>query len=85
MPSDSTALGLKTAIEMIDNRGDFKTYMQNYAFAHGSSNRGPRREGPSEEGFVGAFLILVFRTLNEMKSYPATTTLYTSQQCIYTV
>ncbi|KAK7466328.1 Rho GTPase-activating protein [Stygiomarasmius scandens] len=49
---NSAALGLKTAIEMIDNRGDFKTYMQNYAFAHGSSTRGPRREGPSEEGFL---------------------------------
>ncbi|THU92989.1 RhoGAP-domain-containing protein [Dendrothele bispora CBS 962.96] len=48
----STAIGLKTAIEMIDNRGDFKTYMQNYAFAHGSSSRGPRREGPSDEGFL---------------------------------
>ncbi|KAF5353151.1 hypothetical protein D9758_008738 [Tetrapyrgos nigripes] len=48
----STALGLKTAIEMIDNRGDFKTYMQNYAYAHGNNNRGPRREGPPEEGFL---------------------------------
>ena len=46
-------VGLKATIETIDNRGDFKTYMQNYAFARGSAPpRGPRREGPSEEGFV---------------------------------
>jgi len=46
-------LGLKASIETIDNRGDFKTYMQNYAFARGSAPpRGPRREGPSDEGFV---------------------------------
>ncbi|GAW03253.1 hypothetical protein LENED_004962 [Lentinula edodes] len=45
--------GLKTAIEAIDNRGDFRTYMQNYAYAHSvSPNRGPRREGPSDEGFL---------------------------------
>jgi len=47
------SVGLKAAIEMIDNRGDFRTYMQNYAYAHGgSSNRGPRRDGPSDEGFL---------------------------------
>jgi hypothetical protein len=46
-------LGLKATIETIDNRGDFKTYMQNYAFARGSApSRGLRREGPSDEGFV---------------------------------
>lgn len=43
-------------METIDNRGDFKTYMQNYAFARGGSvPRGPRRDGPSDEGFVGHF------------------------------
>lgn len=46
-------LGLKATIETIDNRGDFKTYMQNYAFARGNAPpRGPRRDGPSDEGFV---------------------------------
>ncbi|TFY53332.1 hypothetical protein EVJ58_g9509 [Rhodofomes roseus] len=51
---DSATLpGLKTALESIDNRSDFKTYMQNYAFAHGGANsRGPRRDGPREEGFM---------------------------------
>ncbi|KAH9830027.1 Rho GTPase activation protein [Rhodofomes roseus] len=51
---DSATLpGLKTALESIDNRSDFKTYMQNYAFAHGGANsRGPRRDGPREEGFL---------------------------------
>lgn len=43
--------GLKPIIEAIDNKSDFKVYMQNYAIA---TNRqvGPRREGPWEEGFV---------------------------------
>jgi hypothetical protein len=46
-------LGLKASIETIDNRGDFKIYMQNYAYARGSTvPRGPRRDGPSDEGFV---------------------------------
>ncbi|KAE8257732.1 hypothetical protein A4X13_0g2159 [Tilletia indica] len=44
--------GLKHAIETIDNRGDFKQFMQNYIVVHGSTYRGPRREGPPEEGFV---------------------------------
>lgn len=45
--------GLKASIEAIDNRGDFKTFMQNYAYARGSStSRGPRRDGPSDEGFL---------------------------------
>ncbi|KIK60508.1 hypothetical protein GYMLUDRAFT_167927 [Collybiopsis luxurians FD-317 M1] len=49
----SHSVGLKNAIESIDNRGDFRIYMQNYAYAHGGSpNRGPRREGPSDEGFL---------------------------------
>ncbi|KAJ7043580.1 Rho GTPase activation protein [Mycena alexandri] len=45
--------GLKATLEMIDNRGDFKVYMQNYAYARGPvTPRGPRREGPSDEGFL---------------------------------
>jgi hypothetical protein len=43
--------GLKAIFEAIDNRTDFKSYMQNYAVARGSS-KGPRREGPYDEGFV---------------------------------
>lgn len=46
-------LGLKAHIETIDNRQDFKIYMQNYAYARGGlTPRGPRREGPADEGFV---------------------------------
>ncbi|KAK7060825.1 Rho GTPase-activating protein [Paramarasmius palmivorus] len=49
----SSAVGLKTATEMIDNRGDFKVYMQNYAYAHGGANPNRlRREGPLDEGFL---------------------------------
>ncbi|KAF7309814.1 hypothetical protein MIND_00353300 [Mycena indigotica] len=45
--------GLKATLEMIDNRGDFKAYMHNYAYVRGPATpRGPRREGPSEEGFL---------------------------------
>lgn len=52
-------IGLKAVIETIDNRGDFKKYMQNYAFARGSApSRGPRREGPSDEGFVSSIYTL---------------------------
>lgn len=47
-------IGLKALTESIDNRADFKTYMQNYAYARGGAPRGPRREGPAEEGFVCA-------------------------------
>lgn len=40
-------------MESIDNRTDFKTYMQAYVYAHGGTNtRGPRRTGPADEGFV---------------------------------
>ena len=47
--------GIKTTIESIDNRSDFKVYMQNYAYAHGGVQRGPRRTGPEHEGFVSSF------------------------------
>jgi hypothetical protein len=51
--------GLKPTIESIDNRSDFKVYMQNYAYAHGGVQRGPRRTGPEHEGFVSRALITV--------------------------
>lgn len=44
--------GIKATIESIDNRSDFKTYMQNYAYAHSGVQRGPRRTGPEHEGFL---------------------------------
>jgi hypothetical protein len=44
--------GIKATIESIDNRSDFKVYMQNYAYAHGGVQRGPRRTGPEHEGFL---------------------------------
>jgi hypothetical protein len=45
---------LKAIFEAIDNRTDFKSYMQNYAVARGSL-KGPRRDGPYDEGFVSAY------------------------------
>ncbi|TXT09112.1 hypothetical protein VHUM_02586 [Vanrija humicola] len=44
-------VGLKTIFEGIDNRTDFKTFMQNYAVAR-NAPKGPRREGLYEEGYV---------------------------------
>ncbi|CEH11907.1 -domain-containing protein [Ceraceosorus bombacis] len=44
--------GLKTAAESIDNRTDFRTFMSNYQIVHARDYRGPRREGPYEEGFL---------------------------------
>lgn len=52
--SAQDGIGLKQAAEAIDNRGDFKTFMQNYHVLHGASYRGPRRQGPWEEGFVSS-------------------------------
>ncbi|KAF8637522.1 hypothetical protein AX17_002766 [Amanita inopinata Kibby_2008] len=54
IPSYEEGLGLKATIETIDNRGDFKTYMQHYVYARGPSIKGPRREGPVDEGFLPA-------------------------------
>lgn len=48
------SIGLKQAAESIDNRADFKTFMQNYQVLHAGAYRGPRRQGPWEEGFVNA-------------------------------
>jgi hypothetical protein len=45
--------------------------MQNYAFARGSAPpRGPRREGPSDEGFVS----LSFRLLHSPLTYNSVVT-----------
>lgn len=45
--------GLKSIAESIDNREDFKKFMQNYAVSFAASGqRVLRREGPPEEGFV---------------------------------
>ncbi|KAJ3564528.1 hypothetical protein NP233_g8237 [Leucocoprinus birnbaumii] len=53
IPPDGDGLGLKATIETIDNRSDFKNYMQNYVYARGSvAPKGPRREGPPEDGFL---------------------------------
>ena len=52
-PSIEEGPGLKSIAESIDNREDFKTFMQNYAVTFAASGqRVLRREGPPEEGFV---------------------------------
>lgn len=46
--------GIKAVIDAVDVREDFKTFMQQYALNwQMSGQRGPRRDGPAEEGFVG--------------------------------
>ncbi|KAK1922699.1 hypothetical protein DB88DRAFT_496005 [Papiliotrema laurentii] len=45
------APSLRGVFESIDNRTDFKSYMQNYVVARGTP-RAPRRDGPYEEGFL---------------------------------
>ncbi|KZT25115.1 RhoGAP-domain-containing protein [Neolentinus lepideus HHB14362 ss-1] len=55
--------GLKATTETIDNRADFRVYMQNYAYAHGGANfRGPRREGPADKGFVAPIPNIIDRS-----------------------
>ncbi|CAG7851569.1 SubName: Full=Uncharacterized protein {ECO:0000313/EMBL:KIM22841.1} [Serendipita indica DSM 11827] len=44
--------GLKSIMESIDNRADFKAFVSNYRVAHQGMNRGPRREGPPEQGYL---------------------------------
>jgi hypothetical protein len=44
--------GLKAIMESIDNRADFKSYVQNYRVAHHGTGTGPRREGPADQGYV---------------------------------
>lgn len=51
-PLAATSLGLKAVAETIDNRTDFKSYMQNFIVARGGVPRGPRREGAYEENYA---------------------------------
>lgn len=48
--------GIKDIMKGIDNQGDFRVFMQNYAVSH--APKGPRREGPWEEGFVSFIFFL---------------------------
>ncbi|KAH6910044.1 GTPase activating protein [Coprinopsis sp. MPI-PUGE-AT-0042] len=52
--NDEAGLGLKATIETIDNRGDFKTYMQNYVYARGgiAVTRRPKKDGASQDGYM---------------------------------
>ncbi|GHJ88503.1 hypothetical protein NliqN6_4905 [Naganishia liquefaciens] len=45
--------GLKAIVETIDNRNDFKTFMQNFTVARGSQ-RGPSRNVPYDDGSLPA-------------------------------
>ncbi|BGP17900.1 Rho GTPase-activating protein [Rhodosporidiobolus nylandii] len=44
--------GIKSVVDAVDVRDDFKTFMQQFALTwQMSGQRGPRREGPADEGF----------------------------------
>ena len=50
LTSTYTGIGLKSTIDSIHSRTDFKIYMQNYAYACGGDTpRGPRHEGSAED------------------------------------
>jgi len=52
--SDDPA-GIKSAIEVIDTREDFRNYMSQYKVSWmASGQRGPRRDGPLEDGYVSS-------------------------------
>ncbi|BEI85216.1 hypothetical protein CcaverHIS002_0506170 [Cutaneotrichosporon cavernicola] len=51
-PRDPEDAGMKAIFDLIDNRSDFRAYMQNYAVAR-NAPRGPRREGLYDEGYTG--------------------------------
>ncbi|KAJ9474960.1 RHO GTPase-activating protein RGD1 [Pseudozyma hubeiensis] len=72
--------GLKGAVETIDNRADFKQYMSNYQVVHGRDYKGPRREGPYEEGFLNAP-----GAAKPNAAIPATRTAVTSERPIFGV
>ncbi|CAD6572989.1 MAG: hypothetical protein TREMPRED_000705 [Tremellales sp. Tagirdzhanova-0007] len=62
--------GLKAIFEKIDNRTDFKSYMQNYAVARGTP-RGPRREGPYEEGYLPRLPPHIEKSADAMSAQPS--------------
>ncbi|KAM0786281.1 hypothetical protein ACM66B_001761 [Microbotryomycetes sp. NB124-2] len=52
---DENARGLKTVVDAIDVRGDFKTFMDQYFISwQMSGQRGPKREGPDDSGITTA-------------------------------
>lgn len=53
-PTNEDGMSLKQVFESIDNRSDFKSYMQNYAVAR-NIPKGPRRDGPYDENFVSSW------------------------------
>lgn len=61
---------LRGLFESIDNRTDFKSYMQNYVVARGTP-RGPRRDGPYEEGFVSCHAALAYTKLTPVTALTA--------------
>jgi hypothetical protein len=51
--------GLKGVIDTIDIQQDFKTFMSQYALSwQMSGQRGPKRDGPTEDGYVRIHFLL---------------------------
>ena len=71
--------------ETIDNRADFKIYMQKYAYAHGGASRGRSREEPAEEGFMSFPVASVMRIdRGKLPSLPTHNAGHTAGQPSYT-
>lgn len=55
--------GLRSIIDSIDVRDDFKTFMQQYAISwQMSGQKGPRRDGPGEDSYVSSSALGMSRT-----------------------
>jgi len=60
--------GLKAIMESIDNRADFKDYVQAYRVANHGIGRGPNREDPIEPTYVSFLLPLILTGKLRMSS-----------------
>ena len=77
-------VGLRALFEGIDNRADFKSFMQNYAVAHVASTSGAsnstrvlKRFGPTDEGYVSDTTGHLDSTKGSFGLAPTDTTAYT--------
>ncbi|GJN90452.1 hypothetical protein Rhopal_003463-T1 [Rhodotorula paludigena] len=59
--------GIKNVVDAIDVREDFKTFMQQFALNwQMSGQRGPRREGPADEGYPSSHNLASFSSASQL-------------------
>ncbi|GAA6053119.1 hypothetical protein JCM3770_002862 [Rhodotorula araucariae] len=62
--------GIKAVVDVIDLREDFRTFMQQFALNwQMSGQRGPRREGPADEGFPSRPSLSPHPSANNLQSF----------------